>query len=229
MNLKRFLLAVTAVAMLAAVLANTASAAMVSEGQYYVGGSAFTTAKTLKCEKASGTELILSGTVGTTPTKLKAAGVECLSASVNNVGGHGIATGKLKFTGVTVVEPSGCAVSGEAVETESLKATLYKDTGSPENKKAFEKFEPAVAGGNFATVTITGTCAAAGSRIVKGSTFGESVNPTSTPALRQSIVFSTGVETTSASTETLKLAGNPAHLSGTVTNWLSPEEEFEAH
>lgn len=245
MNVKRFLLALTAVAMFAAVLANSASAAMTAEGEWYIGASAPGTtlaegsSKAIKCAVGKHGEpeverLVLTGTVGTEAVKLEATGIECTpsgskageEAKIFNSGGHGFATGKLKFTGVTLVSPTNCSTAG-TIETEALSAELYMDSAS--STKAFVKFVPAVTGGNFATVTITGSCAAAGARIVKGFTYGEASNPTSTQATTQGLTFSPGIETTTESAESLKLAGNPAHLTGRVNNTLVSGEAFGAH
>ncbi|HEY2054318.1 MAG TPA: hypothetical protein VGH14_10330 [Solirubrobacterales bacterium] len=226
MNLKRFLLALTAVAMLAAVMANSASATMTAEGQWFNGSGVLLPETGVNCSKGEG-PLVLTGTVGTTPTKLEATNVECVGAVVKNESSHGVAVGKLNFTGVTVVEPAGCAVAGGHVETEKLKAELYMSSAS--TTKAYVKFQPFEAGGLFASFEITGSCAAAGPRTVKGSTFGEAANPTKTPATTQGLNFSTAVEEATESTTTLKFAGNNAHLSGKANNTLVGGGSFEAH
>ena len=156
MNVKRLLLALTAVAMFAAVMANSASATMTTGGEWYIGATApgTTLAKEPRWENekkpstaASGNmngeaKLILTGTVGEsgTPVKLTATGVECIEATIFNEGGAGKDSGKLKFTGVTVSEPANCDVLGGEIETNELKTELYMDSGSTH---AFDKFEPA--------------------------------------------------------------------------------------
>jgi hypothetical protein len=234
MNVKRFLLAVTAVAMFAAVMASSASATMTASGQWYTGGSGTPLAgsKTVTCsvgEHEGSSAFALIGGVGETktPVRLTATGIECLSWTIFNESSHGKAKGKLKFTGVTVDEPAGCEIEGKAIETTELKAELYMDSES--STKAFDKFEPAAGPtNNFATIKLIGaSCPVTGSKLVKGTFFGEATNPTSTSATTQSLTFSAAIDATAGGA--LTLAGNEAHLTGRVNNKLSPEEAFEAH
>lgn len=231
MNLKRVLLVFMAVGASAVILASGASATVTAEGEWYLGTSAPGTTLTEGSSKAvscgvggPGFKLALTGTVGTTPVKLESSEVECISARLFNKSGHGEGRAILKFSGVTVKEPTGCTVENETVETIELKSELYMATGSA---NPFVKFEPVTVGGNFAVVDIKGTCAAAGSRIVKGNVFGMASNPTSTPAVTQPLEFSSAIDTTAGSE--LKFSGNPAHLEGTINNSLSSAEKFMAH
>ncbi len=173
MNPKRFILALAALAMFAAVMANGASAAtMTPAGEWYIGttapGTTLTTTKSVECsvgEHEGSSKFVLTGVIGEAPkeipVKLEATQIDCIEATIFNEEGHGRDAGRLKFTGVTVALPTpGCTVENGEVTTEPLKTELYMDSES--TTKAFDKFVPAVAGGNFATVQINGTCAAAG-------------------------------------------------------------------
>jgi hypothetical protein len=220
--------------MFAAVMASSASATMTASGQWYTGGSGtpLSGSKTVTCsvgEHEGSSVFTLNGSVGETktPVKLTATGIECLSSTIFNESSHGKDKGKLKFTGVTVDEPAGCSVEGGAVETTELKTELYMDSES--TTKAFDKFEPAAGPtNNFATVKLIGaSCPVTGSKLVKGTVFGEATNPTSTSLATQPLTFSAAIDTTTGGT--LTFAGNEAHLTGRVNNKLSPEEAFEAH
>jgi hypothetical protein len=211
MNVKRLCAALAACAALSAVLASSASAAMSAEGQWYLGSSAPGTllsgTKLLSC---SASPITLNGTVGSTPVKLEGS-VECFGDVIENQSSHGLIQGRMTFSSVRVLEPTGCTLSG-VVTTEPLKDELYMYSGS---STGFVKFEPSSAGGNIAVFPIEGTCAARGSRVLKGAVFAELNSPTSTPSVFQTMHFSPAVDVT-AGTE-LKFSGNPAGLSGTLT------------
>ena len=178
--------------------------------------------------------LELEGEVGEeagTRISLTATGIKCLNAKIfnENTGKTppvvGKDSGELEFTGVTVMTPPNCTVQGNKVVTKPLVSELYTD---PSNTTiGFDKFEPATAGGNFATVVVEGpSCSIAGNRIAKGFVFGEGKNATGTSAVTQPITFSPTIDTTAGSA--LVFAGNPAHLTGQVINKLSTGEEFSA-
>lgn len=230
MNPKRLLLVLTAAAIFVGVMADSAHATMSAAGEWYLGFAPGTTlvegtSKAMTCSKES-EALVLTGSIGETkiPVKIKATGIECIGFVIKNSGTHGIGEGKLKFTGVTVVEPTGCTVASGSVETAAVKPELWKD--SENTALGFVKYSQPL-GENLATVEITGACAAAGNRIVKGSVFGELFWLTGSSSAFQPVSFSTAIDTTAGSA--LKFAGNPAHLSGTVTNVLTSAEEFGAH
>ncbi len=237
MNLKRFLLALIAVALFAIVVTDSASATMTAQGEWYIGATApgttlaEGTSKSVSCSIGAHngeSKIVLAGSIGEspgTPVKLTATGVECIEATIFNQGGHGKDSGRLKFTGVTVSEPTGCDVLNDTITTEPLKTELYMDSAS--TTAAFDKFEAATAGGNFAIVHITGTCAAAGTKTIKGFIFGEAVNPTSTPAVTQPLTFSPAIDSTTGGG--LTLAGNAASLTGRINTVLLTGESFLAH
>jgi len=248
MKLKRLLLATVGVAMFAAVMATSAMGASTTGGERYVKGTtlAVGTSKTVSCsigkhkfkeeEVEVEKELLeLEGEVGEGEAKVKvqltATGIKCINAKIfnENTGKTppvvGKDSGELEFTGVSVMTPPNCTVQGNKVVTKPLVSELYTD---PANTTiGFEKFEPATAGGNFATVVVEGpSCSIAGNRIAKGFVFGQLTNPTGTSSKTQPITFSKAIDETAGSA--LVFAGNPAHLTGQVITKLSPEEEFSA-
>jgi hypothetical protein len=250
MNLKRIIMAFTAIALFGAIAAGSASANNVTpaESHWRVAGAnlANGATKNVKCEVAEetgiGKTLVLEGLVGEAPSqvavKIQATGVECVNHE-GTVGANGTsvieqsgttakALGRLKFTGVTVAEPSGCAVEGGSVTTNPLEAKLLLDSANEEI--AFERFVPT--GTNFATVKITGaSCAVAGSRIAKGAACGQAENKTGVEAVTQPLTFGTSVETTAGNTGDsceLIFASNPAHLKGKVVNTLTTSEKWGA-
>jgi hypothetical protein len=235
MNLKRIILALTAVAMFAAFAASSASATMTASGQWSTGSPTVVlpegTSKTVTCavgEHEGSSVFTLTGTVGEAPVlnvKLTATGIECIGGTIFNEGGHGKDKGKLKFTGVTVDEPTGCEVENGTVETGELKTELFMDSGS--TTKWFDKFSPA-SGTTFATVhTIGASCPDAGNKLVKGTVFGEATNATGVAATTQPLTFSKTIDETTEGT--LTFAGNTAHLTGRVNNTLSPSLTFGAN
>lgn len=230
MNLKRILLALTAVAMFAAVMANSASAAMKAETEWYTGSPTVTlpegSSKTVKCSIGGTGVFTLEGSVGEskTPVKLTATGIECIGATIFNEGGHGRDKGKLKFTGVTVDEPLHCSVEGGTVETNELSTELFVEEGV--TTKVFDKFVPTAGStANFATVKLTGAeCSVLGSKLVKGFVYGEAEREKGVANATQPLKFSSTIDTTTAGA--LTFASNPAHLTGTVINELSPSLVF---
>ena len=100
MNVKRLVLALAAVAMFAAVLADSASASMTTGGEWYIGATApGTTLKegtkeTVNCsvgEHEGSSVFTLTGTVGEGDTliKLTATQIDCFEGEIFNEGGVG--------------------------------------------------------------------------------------------------------------------------------------------
>jgi len=159
-------------------------------------------------------------TVGSTPLVLNSTGLSCSGCKIENSGGAAIGSGKLEFTGVTVKEPATCAVSGGKVTTLALKvqADWMKATGEEPN---YILFEPN-SGTTFATLTLvagSGSCPLAGSYIVSGKVFVQSVNATGTQKIEQP-VNSSGTINSTAGGE-LKFGSKTAALNGSGTFVLS--------
>ncbi len=232
MNLKRFMLALASVAMLAAVMASSASAAVEPGGTWHIEveeGKNVTEfePESVACRigKHAGEEkFTLEGALtGFGPIVLTATGIECINATISNNGeGQAVDEGKLKFTGVTIDGEIGtvCSVKEETVTTNNLETELYMHSEKPEI--AFDKFAPEEGLANFAVVHIVGpSCAAAGNYAVRGYVYGEASNPTETPSLTQPLIFSEAVDNTAEANGKLRFAGNAAHLTGNVINSLS--------
>ena len=111
MSFKRIMLAAVSVAMLAAVMASSASAAATTGG-FWLNSAGTTysvgTVKKVECEVKSGTSFVLNGNLGEglTPVELQATGVDCLNGTLQNTSTVGVDAGELTFTGVTVVKPA---------------------------------------------------------------------------------------------------------------------------
>jgi hypothetical protein len=209
-------------------MAHTSSAAQPpinAAGEWYTGSTATTltegAARSVRCSVSGSTNLLLTVSFAGVPVKLEATGTECIGITIKNEGGNGYAFGRLKFTGVTVKEPASCTVEGGFIETTELKAKLY--SGPPAATLAFVKFEPAILGGNYATVRIN-SCAIAGNYVVRGSALGEGSNPRGVTATTQQLIFSSGIDATTGAG--LSFGGNEAHLSGRINNSLSMGELF---
>ncbi len=243
MNLKRFMLALASVAMLAAILASSASAAVETGGTWHVEGVPnFVGPESVACslgehepETPGEKRFTLKGELtGFGPIVLTATGIECINATIFNdgVGGQATDEGKLKFTGVTIDGEIGtvCSVKEETVTTNNLETELYMD--SENSEIAFDKFAPEAGLANFAVVHIVGpSCAAAGNYAVRGYVYGEAVNHTGVHSVSQALTFSEAVENTTEANGKLRFAGNAAHLTGNVINALSGAnagEEFWA-
>ncbi len=229
MNLKRFMLAIASVALLAAVMASSASAAA-----WHVGGSELSGSETVACtvgeyEGAEKLELEWEIT-GFGPLVFTGTGINCVNSTIFNEGGSAKDAGELQFTGVTIDGEIGtvCSVENNTVTTNRLESELVMHAEDPE--VVFDKFVPAEERVNFAVLHIVGaSCPIAGNRAIRGNASGQAAYPTGTPALTQSLTFSAAVEATAGSN--LRIAGNPAHLIGTVVNALSGAnagEEFWA-
>jgi hypothetical protein len=250
MDLKRIILAFTALAVLGAIAAASAGANNVtpSMSTWSVGGTVLASGatKNVKCgvleETGIGDRLVLDGEVGEPPStvavKLAAKGIECINhegaegangtSVIEQSGTTARAIGRLKFTGVTVVEPSGCEVKGGSVTTNPLEAKLLLDSASEE--VVFTRFT--ATGTNLAKVEIIGaSCPVAGTRIAKGAVCGQAENKTGVEAVTQVLTFGTSVETTAGNTGDsceLIFASNPAHLTGKVANTLTTGEKWGA-
>jgi hypothetical protein len=226
MKLKKFLLAITAVGMLAAIVASSASASAVTEaGKVWRTGASHTVlasgaTKSVSCS-TPGT-LTMKGTVGAEEVELTASGIKCEGATIFNeyegTTAHAAKDeGKLTFTGVKLVKPTNCTVPTE-ISTNALKSEIYME--STESGVALDKFEPATGStGNFATITLSGSCAASGARLVKGTVYGRAKNHTGVYSTEQPLEFSSTINSTAGGS--LTLAGNAASLAGTVTNTFS--------
>ncbi len=226
MNLKRFMLAIAGVAMLAAVMASSASAAA-----WHVGGEELSGSETVACtvgkyEGAEKLELEWEIT-GFGPLVFTGTGINCVEATIFNEGGAAKDAGELEFTHVTINGEIGtvCSVREEIVTTNPLDSELVMQSGSPE--VVFDKFEPAEGRVNFAVLHIEGpSCPISGNRAVKGLVYGEAAYPTGVEKSTQPLTFSATVDATAGSN--LKIAGNPARLTGEVINYLPGFTQFGA-
>jgi hypothetical protein len=111
---------------------------------------------------AAGTPAALTGVVSGLNVKLTANKLEGIEAKIiqEGTGASGVAaaSGKLKFSELTLDEPAGC-VAPTSVTTTALKGSL-RTTAGLTSGLGFT-FKP-VSGTLFATITLTGSCAIAG-------------------------------------------------------------------
>ena len=224
MSLKKFGMALVAVLVLGAVMANTAfGAAKTEPASWWVGGSKLAASQAVTAGLATGTKGVLATEVGETPLTLESTGLECISCSIeNNAEGNAVGKGKLKFTGVTVATPSGCEVSGGAVTTNelSVNATYMGTVGGVTWNTV--TFTGSGTNKQFAIVTLAAkagkTCAISGPYIVKGTVFVKTKNGTGVGATKQFV----------ESSATINKEGGGSLEFGSKTATLTGEAFFEA-
>ncbi len=222
MKIKRFILSAAAATALAAVTASSAMAGSTPGGVWYVNGTKLSGSEAVECA-AAGT-LTLDGSVAGIPVKLTATGVECVEATIFNNGGGtlGEDAGRLRFTGVSVDEPPNCVVDTGTVTTNNLSSSLAMDTS--ESAITFDRFETTAT--NLAVVPLRGKeCVLAGNRPITGHVYAKASNLTGETSATQPFEFSPVIDATAGSE--LKLAGNAAHLTGTINTTLASGTEFE--
>jgi hypothetical protein len=177
----------------------------------------------ITCAKtAASPNLILHLTFFGAELKFSATGVECPGGTIENItvgGVHmAVASGKFKFTGISIVEPAGCTTPATN-ETALVKADLLMGKGTagqPATSKGFVKFEPAVAGGSFTSLTIEG-CSLEGKYPIKGFIISEATTATEVHSSVQEV---NGSETTAAMSG-LKFGTNAASLTGEISVQLA--------
>ena len=128
------------------------------------------------------------------------------------------------FTGVPVSEPPHCKVPGGTFTTNPLQSQLLHDATN--HNIVFKRFVPT--GSNIATIRTesdgTGTCSVEGNQIPRGAFCGGWENQTGVDAVNQPLTARLATEETIGNVEDsceLILAGNPAHLTGTVNTELT--------
>jgi len=215
MKLRRLILVVTALTMLAASLATSASAADfgVTEAgkEWYANGSKLTEFAAFTC-KAAGT-FTLTGVIGGESAELTATGAECPGTSlIYNSGEMAVGKGKFKLTGVKLLRPAGCSAPTEITTNELVSQVKM---GSVPSSLVFDKFQPAAGEtGTFALVKISGLCAAAGTRVLSGWLYGQLSHATGVESKELPLSFGTAANVEVGTG--LNFAGNPATLTGNV-------------
>ena len=231
MSVKKLALGFVVVFASSAIAASSAVAAVQTQAaEWYTGAAPGVTLvgdTAVTAELPSEGKFTLAGTIGGVAVEVRATGVECVGCQITNeevtekAGKVAIADGQFRFNGVTVVNPAGCVVHTAGVAgngtilTKPLKIHAdWMDTNAA-NQHAFLSIFPTT-GAVFASLQFTDNpvCPIAGAFNVTGSLFGESENNTGVQAVAQPVVFSAAVQTTTGAA--LKLAGNPATLTGTA-------------
>ena len=235
MNLRRFVLALAGMAMLAAIFAGNAAAKVETlETHWWIEGKGKLKAgetEFVKCSigehPAGEKKLVLSSVVLGVPIKITATGIDCINHE-GEVGANGTAKivqegnsaqdrQRWHFTNVTVSEPANCEVENGTILTNPLKSEVFHHSEKPEI--IFKKFEP-TPGFNFANIRIVGpNCPIAGVFPLKGFVYGEFELRTKVFAVNQPLTFSEPVDVTAGSA--LTLGANPAHLTGTLNTELA--------
>jgi hypothetical protein len=221
MKLRKLGVALLACMAVAAVFASAASAAWEVEGKAQANG--FT--ETVKVAATSNFTLV--GTFLGTAVELEATGLECAKGVVCEITQNGAtdaSSGQLTFTGVKVVKPTGCSVATE-LTTNPLTDKLIMDKTAGSTSTFDEFFTDKKKEGEkevevpFIEITLTGTCAIAGTPFpVKGTVTGLT-NNTGVSAVNQPLTFSAANQTTGGGS--LVLGKGAATLTGSATNTLS--------
>jgi hypothetical protein len=167
--------------------------------------------------EASGNS-VLKGTVTGQEVELTSTTVEAVEGKIAQTGkesaGVATATGKLKYTGLSLQKPVGCGAP-TSITTTNLTAETAKATGL--TTAAALKFKPA-SGTVFATITLTGECALAGTpfkvTVPEGSFFCGETEKFGTMAVKQPIRTSGTINSNCGGK--LEAGGNAATLTGTA-------------
>ncbi|HTT94811.1 MAG TPA: hypothetical protein VMF55_09065 [Solirubrobacterales bacterium] len=226
------------VASLCAALASSAAAEVAETGksQWYISGKALAvgSGKSVNCvigEHNAEKKVVLTTTVGKVALKLTATGIACPGGEIEEEEPNGVKMAvaqatSITFTGVSVSEPANCSTSAKLI-TEPLEAFVQMEKGSA--TKAFVKFAPKN-GSLFIKIPITGeNCAIANPEYeIKGTVYGEAVNPTGTGATEQPVTFSEAIQNTAGGA--LTFGSKPAQLTGRAifTNLNGANESFSA-
>jgi hypothetical protein len=228
MRLKKLAMALLAVFVLGAVMANSAFAENEfkepATGTWFVNGTklAVGTHKALTTTAVGTSDLLTS--VGRSPLKLTTEKITCLECFIDNTEGT-VATimGTLSFTEVKFAEPAGCSVSGGEIKTKPLTAVV----GMIKAGTAVTlQFKPET-GTTFVTVVLTGTsCAIAGEYKFTGVQYAEAKNATGVFKASQEITTSEAIQKSAGTATSLKFGANPAILSGHLTGALTSGETF---
>ncbi len=166
------------------------------------------------CNRSEIAPFVLKGTVGEVPVtvELEFGKVNCKENIVFNKSGVAYSKGKFEFLEGKVLKPTGCAIEGGAVTTNALTGQVKEYAAlAPEEGITYS---PETVGGSWATIKITGTCAAAGSRLVKGFTVARIVPGVYEEGKIPEWLFDSATEVATGSE--LKFAGNAAHLEGAL-------------
>jgi hypothetical protein len=216
MKLRKLGAAVLACMAVAAVFASAASANWEIEGKSQASGFTETV-------KIDGGHTILHGTVLGTTVELTSTSFECtagVTCEIDQAGTVEHSSGQLTFTGVKVLQPSGCSVASE-LKTSPLTDELIMDPSG--GTATFDKFftDKNAKGEEvpFIEITLTGSCAIAGTPFPVKGTVTARANNTGVSAVGQPLTFSAAEQTTGGGS--LLLGKSPATLTGSATNTLS--------
>jgi hypothetical protein len=223
MSLKKLGIALVAVFAMAAIVANSASAAFTTGHSRWLDSSGNTlTEAPVTCSNV-GTFTLLS-TIAGSEVELTAGKLACSSNAKIATTGSGasqmaVDSGTLVFSEVTVMKPLGCTVAESTITTEPLSTNLEM-----EGTAVYDKFVP-TSGEKFAVVKIR-KCAAEGNYNVTGYIRGRSPNTTGTQSTNQKLIFDAASNV--APISELKLGGNAASLLGEANNELATGASFAA-
>jgi hypothetical protein len=228
MSFKKLGVALLAVVVLGAVMANSAFAENEfkepATGTWFVNGTKLPvgTHKALTTTAVGTSDLLTS--VGGSPLKLTTEKITCLECFIDNTEGT-VATimGTLSFTEVKVAEPAGCSVSGGEVKTKPFTGVI----GMIKAGTAVTVKETPETGTTFATVVLTGTsCAIAGEYKVTGVIYGQAAGATGVFKASQEFAYSEAIQKSAGTATSLKFGANAAILSGHLTGALTSGETF---
>jgi hypothetical protein len=201
---------------LAAALASSASANWEIEGKSQASGFTETV-------KVAGGHFVLLGTFLGTTVRLTAASFECTAGKVCEISQTGTvdaSSEQLTFTGVKVIEPSGCSAPTE-LTTNPLTDQLIMDSMAGSTATFAKFFTDRLEGIEepFIEITLTGTCAIAGTPFPVKGTVTALTNNTGVSAVSQSLTFSAASQTTGGGS--LILGKAQATIGGTASITLS--------
>jgi hypothetical protein len=227
MDMKKFGIALVAIVVLGAIVANSAFAAneyKETGGAWYVGGSKLAegTTKALTTTQV-GTSSLDTVVAGTT-LNITWTGTNCLGCTIKNTGTTATADVQYEYTGVSVTEPANCSTTS-TLQTVALTTVVGMNTGGTVGT---HKLTPQ-SGTSIMTITLSGTnCPIAGTYKVFGTIFSKTTNATGVFATEQEDTTSKAIQEAAGTSTSLKFGENAAVLTSSVKSKLSPETSWGA-
>ena len=224
MNLKKIGVALLAVFVMGAIVANSAYA----ENEYSgTGGQWYTEIEPNVFRRmpvgetddvtVSGGASFLTSTTASKPIKLSSTGVtgtECSAINPTTTTAT-LDCKALVFSGVTISgeAATGCSIPSTITSKELTGVLGMNKAGTLATLKITPKAGEAAA---FATIELTGTCANAGLYKVTGTIFAQSTNATGVFAKTQKVTVSEAIQKSAGTATSLKFGENAAFINGSI-------------
>ena len=227
MSLKKLGVALFAIFVLGAVMANSAFAEnefSETGGQWYTGASPGTklpVGGTIDLSVSGGASFMTT-TIATKPLKFSSTGVtgtECSAINPTTTSAT-IDCKALVFSGVTVSgEAAGACSTPSTITTKEITTVLgMNKAGTVATFKVRPK-----EGTTFASIELTGACANAGIYKFTGTVFAQETNATGVFAKTQKLTFSEAIQKSAGTATSLKFGENGVFINGGVERTAAVE------